>query len=143
MASKVVRAILPALEPRHHTEAQIEQKEAAAAAKGKGKGNRVRSPQEADEFGPWDSTEDEFGSWVDKRSAHHTEAQVAAKQAAAAKGKGQKTRSVENMDGLSAPTEKRSAEGMDELSAPIAKRHHTESQIAAKEAAAAKKKGQA
>jgi len=40
--------------------------------------------QAADEFGPWDSDEDEFGSWVDKREPHHTEGQVAAKKAAAA-----------------------------------------------------------
>jgi hypothetical protein len=48
---------------------------------------REASPQEADEFGPWDSTEDEFGSWVDKREAHHTEAQIAAKEAAEKKEK--------------------------------------------------------
>jgi hypothetical protein len=39
--------------------------------------------QAPDEFGPWDSDEDEFGSWVNKRSPHHTEAQIAAKNAAA------------------------------------------------------------
>jgi len=44
----------------------------------------VEKRQAADEFGPWDSEEDEFGSWVDKREPHHTEAQVAAKKAAAA-----------------------------------------------------------
>lgn len=90
---------------RHHTEAQIAAKEAAAKKK-----NHNRSPQEADEFGPWDSTEDEFGSWLDKREPHHTEAQIAAKEAAG-KGKGNKNH----------------------------KRHHTEAQIAAKEAAAKKK----
>jgi len=86
---------------RHHTEAQIAAKEAAAKNK-----HHNRSPQEADEFGPWDSTEDEFGSWLDKREPepHHTEAQIAAKEAA---GKGKNHH----------------------------KRHHTEAQIAAKEAA--------
>ena len=51
-------------------ESQIAAKEAAAAA-AKGNSHHSRSPQAADEFGPWDSTEDEFGSWVDKREPHH------------------------------------------------------------------------
>lgn len=76
-AAKAVRDVIP----RHHTEAQIAAKEAAAA-----KQNQAREAvPPPDEFGPWDSTEDEFGSWVDKRDAHHTEAQIAAKEAAAAK----------------------------------------------------------
>ena len=44
----------------------------------------VEKRQAPDEFGLWDSTEDEFGSWVDKREPHHTEAQIEAKQQAAA-----------------------------------------------------------
>ncbi|KAH8805140.1 hypothetical protein F5884DRAFT_902211 [Xylogone sp. PMI_703] len=108
LADRLVRSILPDIEARHHTEAQIAAKEAAA----KKKGHNRREPQTPppDEFGPWDSEEDEFGSWVDKREPHHTEAQIAAKEAAA----------------------KKKANGKREP-------HHTEAQIAAKEAAAVKK----
>ncbi|KEF53620.1 uncharacterized protein A1O9_10595 [Exophiala aquamarina CBS 119918] len=65
----------------HHTEAQIAAKGAVTTG---GKIHNHRR-QEADEFGPWDSTGDEFGSWLDKREPHHTEAQIAAKEAAANK----------------------------------------------------------
>ena len=67
----------------------------------------ARDAQAPDEFGPWDTEEDEFGSWVDKREPHHTEAQIAAKEAAAKKKAGHKREA-----------------------------HHTEAQIAAKEKAA-------
>lgn len=51
-------------------QAQIAAKEAKAASSKSDK----RDAQAADEFGPWDSDVDEFGSWVDKkREAHHTE----------------------------------------------------------------------
>ncbi|RFU35021.1 hypothetical protein B7463_g1282, partial [Scytalidium lignicola] len=110
VATEEVHVILPDIEARHHTEAQIKAKEAAAAKKAGGK----REPQTppADEFGPWDAEEDEFGSWVDKREAHHTEAQIKAKEAATKKKAGGKREA-----------------------------HHTEAQIKAKEAAAAKKAG--
>ncbi|KAI9708739.1 MAG: hypothetical protein M1820_003694 [Bogoriella megaspora] len=96
------RQILHKRDPEaHHTEAQIAAKNAA----GHPKKNQAR--QAPDEFGPWDSTEDEFGSWVDKRGpeAHHTEAQIAAKEKA--KGNNQQKREP----------------------------HHTEAQIAAKQKA--------
>ena len=70
----------------HHTEAQIAAKNAAKAKAKAGKGGkRDAATPPPDEFGPWDSDADEFGSWVDKREAHHTEAQIAAKNAAKAK----------------------------------------------------------
>ncbi|EED15881.1 conserved hypothetical protein [Talaromyces stipitatus ATCC 10500] len=127
-ASRWVQLSAP-VEARHHTESQIAAKEAAAKKKGK-KPKREASPQEADEFGPWDSTEDEFGSWVDKRDPHHTEAQIAAKEAAAKK-KGKK------------PKREASPEAADEDDSEVEKReaHHTEAQIAAKKAAAGKKNG--
>ncbi|RAO73516.1 uncharacterized protein BHQ10_009528 [Talaromyces amestolkiae] len=121
----------------HHTEAQIAAKEAAAAKKAANH-KREASPQEADEFGPWDTTEDEFGSWVDKREPHHTEAQIAAKKAAAAKkaGKPKREASPQEADefGPWDTTE-------DEFGSWVDKReaHHTEAQIAAKKAAAKKK----
>ncbi|KIX96925.1 uncharacterized protein Z520_07039 [Fonsecaea multimorphosa CBS 102226] len=150
MASKVVRAVIPDIERRHHTEAQIAAKEAAKA-----KGNRARSPQAPDEFGPWDSTEDEFGSWVDKRSPHHTEAQIAAKEAEAKK---HQSRSPHHTEAQIAAKEAAKAKGNharsaqapdefgpwdsteDEFGSWVDKRspHHTEAQIAAKEAAAKK-----
>ncbi|OAP59441.1 hypothetical protein AYL99_06739 [Fonsecaea erecta] len=150
MASKVVRAVVPDIERRHHTEAQIAAKEAAKA-----KGNHPRSAQAPDEFGPWDSTEDEFGSWVDKRSPHHTEAQIAAKEAAA---KEHHSRSPHHTEAQIAAKEAAQTKGKqprsaqapdefgpwdsteDEFGSWIDKRspHHTEAQIAAKEAAAAK-----
>ena len=76
----------PELAERHHTEAQIAAKEKAKEAKEK----HSRDVPAPDEFGPWDSTEDEFGSWVtprevEAREAHHTEAQIAAKEAKAKK----------------------------------------------------------
>lgn len=74
------------LRARHHTEVQIAAKEAAAGNTNSCSSNkhRKRATPAPDEFGPWDSEEDEFGSWVDKRGPHHTEAQIAAKEAAAA-----------------------------------------------------------
>ena len=75
-AAQMVRAVVPELEARHHTEAQIAAKKAKAA-----KAKNARDVLAPDEFGPWDATEDEFGSWVDRRDVeirepHHTEAQV-------------------------------------------------------------------
>jgi hypothetical protein len=90
----------------HHTEAQIAAKEATSKKK-----TNARDAQAPDEFGPWDSEEDEFGSWVDKREPHHTEAQIAAKEAAGKK----KNQAREP--------------------------HHTEAQIAAKEKAGKAAKG--
>lgn len=122
----------------HHTEAQIAAKEAAAKKKA-GHSKREPEPQEADEFGPWDSTEDEFGSWVDKREAHHTEAQIAAKEAAAAK------KAAKNNKREASPQEADEFGPWDttedEFGSWVDKReaHHTEAQIAAKEAAAKKK----
>ncbi|KIW35370.1 uncharacterized protein PV07_02068 [Cladophialophora immunda] len=147
MASKVVRAVIPDIERRHHTEAQIAAKEAAKA-----KGHRARSPQAPDEFGPWDSTEDEFGSWVDKRSPHHTEAQIAAKEAAAKKHQARDPHHTEaQIAAKEAAAKKHQSREPHHTEAQIAAKeaaankhqsrdpHHTEAQIAAKEAAAAKK----
>lgn len=146
----------------HHTEAQIAAKKAAAKKKGNGK--REPEPQEADEFGPWDTTEDEFGSWVDKREAHHTEAQIAAKEAAAKKkgnGKREPHHTEAQIAAKEAAAKKKAANHKreaspqeadefgpwdtteDEFGSWVDKRepHHTEAQIAAKKAAAAKKAG--
>ena len=87
------------------------------AAKGDVTARDVPAP---DEFGPWDADEDEFGSWVDKRDVeerepHHTEAQIAAKKAKAAKD-----------------AESKAARDILESREP----HHTEAQIAAKKAKA-------
>lgn len=65
----------------HHTEAQIATKEAAA----KKKKNHTCDTQAPDEFGPQDTEEDEFGSWVNKREPYHTKAQIATKEATAQK----------------------------------------------------------
>lgn len=104
--------MVPGIEARHHTEAQIAAKAAKVASKKK-HNKREAEAQAPDEFGPWDAEEDEFGSWVNKREAHHTEAQIAAKKAA---GKGKKK-----------ANNKREP-------------HHTEAQIAAKAAKGASKK---
>ncbi|EXJ76930.1 hypothetical protein A1O3_10087 [Capronia epimyces CBS 606.96] len=150
IASKVVREVIPEIARRHHTEAQIAAKEASAAKKHQ----RRQAP---DEFGPWDSEEDEFGSWVDKRSPspHHTEAQIAAKEAAAAKK--HQRRDPHHTEAQIAAKEAAAAKKHQRRQAPdefgpwdseedefgswVDKRspHHTEAQIAAKEAAAAKK----
>lgn len=120
----------------HHTEAQIAAKEAAAGKKSASHSKRIAFPQEPDEFGPWDSTEDEFGSWVDKRGPHHTEAQIAAKEAAASKNqdKHAKREALPQDPDEFGPWD--STE--DEFGSWVDKRepHHTEAQIAAKEAAA-------
>jgi hypothetical protein len=153
-ASKIARAVLPGMdfekrEP-HHTEAQIAAKEAAAGGK---KHNHRR--QEADEFGPWDSTEDEFGSWLDKREPHHTEAQIAAKEAAANKKNHKRHHTEAQIAAKEAAANKKNHQRSpqeaddfgpwdsteDEFGSWLDKRepHHTEAQIAAKEAAANKK----
>lgn len=91
----------------------------------------------ADDIGT-DTEEDEFGSWADKRDpeAHHTEGQIAAKKAAAAKKAGNKRQEADEFgpwdtdeDEFGSWADKREAD-------PEA--HHTEGQIAAKQAAAAK-----
>ena len=151
------------MEARHHTEAQIAAKNAAAAKKKHHA--REAEAQAPDEFGPWDSETDEFGSWVDKREPHHTEAQIAAKNAAAAKKKAHTKRephhteaqiAAKNAAAAKKKHHAREAEAQapdefgpwdsetDEFGSWVDKRepHHTEAQIAAKEAAA-KKKGHA
>jgi hypothetical protein len=57
-AAHLARTPTAELEERHHTEAQIAAKN---AAKKKG-GKQARDAQAPDEFGPWDSDSDEFGS---------------------------------------------------------------------------------
>ncbi|MCJ1233599.1 hypothetical protein MMC14_001557 [Varicellaria rhodocarpa] len=184
-AANIIRAIAPALEARHHTEAQIAAKK-AAAAKGKHtrdvlrpmnsghgiprrtnkrephhteaqiaakkaaaakatttKGKHARDVPAPDEFGPWDSTEDEFGSWVDKREAHHTEAQIAAKEAKAKAAKGKSARDIEEREAHHTEAQiaaKKAAANKKKNSRDIEEReaHHTEAQIAAKEAKARK-----
>ena len=129
----------------HHTEAQIAAKKAKAA-----KGNTAR--QAPDEFGPWDSTEDEFGSWVTPRGAeaeaepHHTEAQIAAKKAKAAKGNAARDAEPEaephHTEAQIAAKKAKAAKGgnaaRDAEPEAEAEAHHTEAQIAAKKAKAAK-----
>ena len=160
LATKIARSIIPGVEARHHTEAQIAAKEAAAKKKTHAREAKAQAP---DEFGPWDTEEDEFGSWVDKREPHHTEAQIAAKEAAAKK-KGHAKREPHHTEAQIAAkeaaakkkTHAREAKAQapdefgpwdseeDEFGSWVDKRepHHTEAQIAAKEAAA-KKKGHA
>jgi hypothetical protein len=137
-AARVVRDVIPDLETRHHTEAQIAAKAKAEKEKAKAGARDVPAP---DEFGPWDSDSDEFGSWVDKREAHHTEAQIAAKKAKAEKAKAKAaTRDVPEPDEFG-PWDSDS----DEFGSWVDKReaHHTEAQIAAKKAKAAKDKAHA
>ena len=128
----------------HHTEAQIAAKKAAKA-------NKNNARQAPDDFGPWDSTEDEFGSWVTPRDAeaeadpHHTEAQIAAKKKAQA-AKGNTARDAEpeaeaHHTEAQIAAKKAKAQKSTRNADPEAEAHHTEAQIAAKKAAAAKKAG--
>jgi hypothetical protein len=141
----MVRDVIPNLEARHHTEAQIAAKK-AKAEKSKANSRDVPAP---DEFGPWDSDEDEFGSWVDKRDVeirepHHTEAQIAAKKAKAEKAKAD-ARDVPAPDEFG-PWDSDSDEfgsWVDKRDVEIREPHHTEAQIAAKKAKAEKDKAQA
>ena len=128
----MIRAVIPELEKRHHTEAQIAAKKAKAA-----KTNNARDVPAPDEFGPWDTTEDEFGSWVDKRDIkargpHHTEAQVAAKKAKAAKAaKGKAVRAVPPPDefGPWDTTEDEFGSWVDKREVETREPHHTEAQV--------------
>ncbi|MCJ1352139.1 MAG: hypothetical protein MMC33_002123 [Icmadophila ericetorum] len=133
----------PELAERHHTEAQIAAKEKAKEAKEK----HSRDVPAPDEFGPWDSTEDEFGSWVtprevEAREPHHTEAQIAAKEKAAAEKASKKkheTREPHHTEAQIAAKEKAAAEKASKKKHETREPHHTEAQIAAKEKAAAEK----
>jgi hypothetical protein len=132
----------------HHTEAQIAAKNAAAGKKDQQK-NQAREAAAApppDEFGPWDSTEDQFGSWL-KREAepepHHTEAQIAAKNAAKDKS-GQKNQARDPHHTEAQIAAKNEAAGKSQAGQKNQARdpHHTEAQIAAKNAAKSGKQSQ-
>ncbi|KAL7931201.1 hypothetical protein V8C35DRAFT_310658 [Trichoderma chlorosporum] len=153
----------------HHTEAQIAAKEAATKKggkkgdnKGKKGGKKDAKKQQAREVDEVPE-DDEFGSWADKREPHHTEAQIAAKEAAAKKKNG--TKKDGKKDGAKKDGKKQQARDVDEVPeddefgswsdkrdvvpeddefgswADKREPHHTEAQIAAKEAAAKKKNG--
>ena len=128
-AAQMIRAVVPELEKRHHTEAQIAAKKAKAA-----KAKNARDVPAPDEFGPWDTTVDEFDSWVDKRDVevrepYHTEAQIAAKKGKAAKGKAAKAAPPPDEFGPWDTTEDEFGSWVDKREVKRREPHHTEAQV--------------